>query len=314
MNRSIGPAPRDFSMLAQELFDRPLAILEHKAEMISCALQQRLGIVSFTKVDGVTLGAKDMLDKAALASDAGRSYDSGRTFHADGSIAVIQVYGTLVHKFGWLDPMSGMTGYDGMARKLRDAMADPDIHGIWLEINSPGGSVAGLWAFVEQLANATASEGGKPIYAYVNEMACSAAYAIASACDQVFGPEDGMVGSIGTIAMHYEVTKSLDEAGIAVTVFRSGSRKARGGIYEEIDEQFAQKLQASIDKSRDRFAEFVAMARQIPLDEVLLTEGDWYEGSEAVDLGLMDEILTEADAWGRLEEAADQHKRQTRSQ
>lgn len=310
MNRPLNLAPRDLPSIAEEMSDRPLAILEHKAEAISIALQARLGIISFQNVNGRVLEAREMMEKAALATDATRSYDSRRTFHEDNGIAVIQVEGTLVHKFGWLDPISGMTGYDGMTRKLRDAMADPDIHGIWLDINSPGGTVAGMHAFIEELAlsSASANPNGKPIYAYVNEMACSAAYAVASSCDQIYGPEDAMVGSIGTLAMHFELTKALDEEGVAVTVFRSGERKARGGPYEELDEEFVTKLQDSLDRSRDRFAEFVEMGRPMTLEQIMATEGEWYEGSQAVELGLMDAVLSEADAWGRLEQAAAEYK------
>lgn len=313
MNRTIGTGPKDFAHLAQQVFDVPLAILPHKAEVITCALQQRLGIASFDTINGVTLDAKAMLDRAALASDATRPYDSRRTFHVDGSIAVIPMVGTLVHRFGWLDPISGMTGYDGLSRKLRDAMADPDIHGIWLDIDSPGGTVAGLNAFVDQLAMSTVSEGGKPIYAYVNEMACSAAYAVASVCDRVYGPADADVGSIGTLAIHYEMTGALSENGIQVTIMRSGERKARGGPYEELDPEFFAKMQASLDRSRDEFARRVAMGRSMEFDAVMATEADWFEGEEAVELGLMDDVLSEAQAWELLEEAADQHKRQKRN-
>ena len=128
---------RNFELLAQRLFNVPLMIEPTKAEMICAALQQRLGIVKFDRIDGTTLGAAEM---QALAGDARRSYgDDFKLYHMDGQIAVIPIEGTLVHKFGWLDPISGMTGYDGIARKLRAAMADNDVKAIWLDIDSPGG-------------------------------------------------------------------------------------------------------------------------------------------------------------------------------
>lgn len=244
--------------------------------------------------------------------DAQRSYDSGRTFHVDGDIAVIPIVGALVHRFGWLDPMCGMTGYDGIIRKLRDAVRDPGINGIWLDIDSPGGSVSGLFQLVQELAE-FADEGGKPIYAWVNEMACSAAYMIASVCHRVYGPETAMVGSIGCVMAHTEVSDMLEEAGVKVTIIRSGERKMRGNQYEKLDEATLSKFQASCDTVRARFAEVVAMGRGISAESALATEADWYEGQEAVAVGLMDAVTTEREAWARLEEEIERNKRERRS-
>lgn len=311
--RTIGSGPRSFPHIAQQLLDRPLLLHPHKAEVLICALQHKLGIVSMETVDGITLDAKAMLDKAALARDAVRDRNAGKTFHVEGDIAVIPIDGVLVPKYGWLDPMSGFTGYDGLSRKLNDAMKDPDIYGIWLDIDSPGGSVAGLFAFVEELALSTQGEGGKPIYAWVNEMACSAAYAIASVCDKVYGPQDAMVGSIGAVIVHTEFSEALEENGIKVNIIRAGERKYRGSSYEPLDTKTATKLQKSVDDTRQRFARLVAIGRQMDVKDVLATEADWFEGDEARERGLLDAVLSERDAWARLEEECDRIKRQRRT-
>lgn len=309
---TIGSGPRPFSRLAQQLFNEPLCILPHKAEVIVCALQQRLGVIKLDGIDSTSLDARAMFDRAALAADAARDRASGKTFHVKDGVAVIPIDGTLVHKFGWLDPTSGMTGYDGIARKHRDAMRDPDVEAIWFDIDSPGGSVAGLFALAQQIAEATASEGGKPHYAYVNEMACSAAYALASVCDKVYGPEDAVVGSIGCVIVHSEMTGLLDKAGIEVTVIRAGERKMRGNQYEALDKTTLAKLQNAVDDTRERFARLVSMARDITFDEAMATEADWFDGRAAVELGLMDAVVTEAEAWSRLEEEIDHIKRKRR--
>lgn len=310
--RTLGAGPQPFSNVARQLLDRPLAIKEDQLEAMLLALQSRLGIVQIDRIDALNLEAKAIVDRGALAADAQRSYDSGRTFHVDGDIAVIPIVGALVHRFGWLDPMCGMTGYDGIIRKLRDAVRDPGINGIWLDIDSPGGSVSGLFQLVQELAE-FADEGGKPIYAWVNEMACSAAYMIASVCHRVYGPETAMVGSIGCVMAHTEVSDMLEEAGVKVTIIRSGERKMRGNQYEKLDEATLSKFQASCDTVRARFAEVVAMGRGISAESALATEADWYEGQEAVAVGLMDAVTTEREAWARLEEEIERNKRERRS-
>lgn len=289
---------RSFEHLAQRVFNVPLMIEERKAEIICAALHQRLGIASLDRLDGTTLEASNML---ALAGDARRSYDDWKPFHVDGEIAVIPVDGTLVHKFGWLDPTSGMTGYDGIGRKLRAALADDTVKAIWFDIDSPGGEVAGCFALAFEIAKASQSDGGKkPIWAYVNEQACSAAYALACVCDRIYGPADAVAGSIGSYVLHIDFSKAMDKAGMQATMIRAGARKARGNPYEGLDKETLAKLQAWVDDTRDRFAGLVAMGRQMKVTDVLATEGDWFTASDAVDLGLMDGILSEQDAWGQL--------------
>ena len=311
--KTVGSGPKGFAHIAQQLLNRPLAIDPFKAEVLMCALQQRLGIVSMKTIDGVTLEAKEMVERASLARDAVRDRNGSRTFHVEGDIAVIPIDGTLVHKFGWLDPMSGMTGYDGLARKLSDAMRDPDVLGIWLDIDSPGGSVAGLMEFVGELARSTKDAGGKPIYAWVGETACSAAYAIASVCDQVFAPRDGIVGSIGTVMVHTSIAGALEENGIAVTVIRSGDRKFRGNQYEALDEKTAERFQRSVDEAALRFAGLVSVGRNLPVKDILALQGEWFEGDEALSKGLIDAVLTEREAWARLEDECAAIKQQRRA-
>lgn len=309
----IGSGPKSFPHIAQQLLNRPVAIEPYKQEVLMCALQQRLGIVSMDTIDGITLDAKAMLDRGALARDAVRDRNAGKSYHVDGDIAVIPIDGILVHKFGWLDPMSGCTGYDGLSVKLNAAMRDPDVYGIWLDIDSPGGSVAGLFSFVEELALATQDAGGKPIYAWIGEQACSAAYAIACVCDKVYGPRDAMVGSIGCVIVHTEAADAMSEKGMNVTIFRSRDRKYRGNIYEKLDEKTADKLQSSVDVAGQRFETLVSIGRDMPVKQVAAMEADWFEGEQAVELGLMDAVLSEREAWNRLVDECDQIKRNGRN-
>ena len=305
--------PQGFPNIAQQLLNRPVAIHPHQMQVLICALQAKLGIVSMTTIDAVTLDAKAMLDRSALARDAKYDREGAKAYTMEGNIAVIHVEGTLVQKAGYLDAMCGFCGYNMLIRQLNDAYRDPDVFGIWLDIDSPGGAVSGLFSFVEELAQMTQAEGGKPIYAWVNQQACSAAYAIASVCDKIYGPEDAMVGSVGCVVVHTSVNRAMDENGVDVTVIRSGERKMRGNPYEALDEETAAKLQASVDDVRKRFANLVSIGRNMPVADVLATEADWFGGKEAVDLGLMDAVISEREAWSRLEEETDRIKRERRA-
>lgn len=290
--------PAHFAQIAQRLFNVPLAIEPSKAEIICAALHQRLGILKVERLDSTVMGVVDM---KSMVDDAYRQGRSDKVFHIDSGVAVIPITGTLLHRYGALDPWSGCTGYDGIARKLRAALSDNDVSAIWLDIDSPGGEVAGLFALVREIAMSTQSEtGGKPIWAYANEMACSAAYAIASVCDRVYAPKEAIVGSIGSIIMHTDFSEMLDENGIKVTMIRGGERKARGGPYEALDDVTLNKLLDAVEKTRVEFASYVAMGRNLDVDAILATEADWFDGEEADDLGLIDGVGDEREIWDRL--------------
>ena len=169
---------------------------------------------------------------------------------------------------------------------------DGRVGALLLDLDSPGGEVSGCFAFARKLSTMGARNGGKPIIAFANEMACSAAYAIASACDAVMTTPTGQVGSIGVWTMMVDMTKGLSKNGIEVTMIRAGERKARGGPYEHADKATVDKLQGWVDETWGMFADHVAANRPISRQAVMALEGDWFTGNDALGLGLVDAVDT----------------------
>lgn len=239
-----------FARISGRLFNAPLALRPEKAEMLCAALVDRLGIQKLDTIDGRSLGAAQLRQ---MAMDDDGYWNKPKTardmYVVEQRVARIAVDGTLVHKLGGVEPYSGMTGYDCLDRIIADAQANKEVGAVLLDIDSPGGEVAGCFDFARKLRKMGASNGGKPIVAFANEMACSAAYAIASACDAVATSQTGQVGSIGVWTMLVDMTKGRDKNGIAVTMIRAGERKARGGPYEVADEATITKLQSWVDET-----------------------------------------------------------------
>ena len=123
--------------LAQRLFNTPLALHPSKAEVIMASVMDRFGI---SKIES-SLAMED--DWYGYDDNRGRESRSDPGYDNVLGIAVIPICGTLVQKLGSLRPYSGMTGYDGIRQAFLTAMEDPDISGICLDIDSPGGEVAG---------------------------------------------------------------------------------------------------------------------------------------------------------------------------
>lgn len=281
-----------FSRIAGRLFNAPLMLRPEKAEMLCAALVDRMGIAKLDTIDGRSLDASQLRQRAGMWDDAPPK-TARDMYEVSRGVATLHIDGPLVHKLGGVEPYCGMIGYDQIDRILADALANKEVGAVLIDIDSPGGEVSGCFDFARKLRDMTVAGGGtKPIIAFANEMACSAAYAIACACDAVMTTETGIVGSIGVWTMQVDMTKGLSKNGIEVTMIRAGERKARGGPYEVADQETFSKLQGWVDDTWRIFAEHVAACRDMGTDEVLSFEGDWYTGPEALALGLVDAVDT----------------------
>jgi signal peptide peptidase SppA len=281
-----------FARVAGRLFNAPLMLRPEKAEMLCAALVDRLGIAKLDTIDGPSLEASQLRLKADDWMDETPPSPARRQYTIERGVARIPINGTLVHKLGGVSPYSGMIGYDCLDKIVTDALDNREVGAVLLDVDSPGGEVAGCFEFAKKLRTMNAGAGRKPIVAFANEMACSAAYAIASSCDAVMTTETGIVGSIGVWTMLVDMTKGLSKNGIEVTMIRAGERKARGGPYEHADKATFEKLQGWVDQTWDLFAELVAANRPLSAAAVRALEGDWFTGHDALDLGLVDAVDT----------------------
>ncbi len=275
-----------FGHLAQRLFNVPLAIHPRKAEVVMASLAERLGISRIIRADGRALEPmafdEDYDDYRAPGNNPRAGYD------AVAGIAVIPIAGTLVQKLGTLRPYSGMTGYDGIRQNVLAALTDPDVRAIILDIDSPGGEVAGCFDLADMIY---AARGTKPIWAVLDEMAFSAAYAIASSADRVVVPRTGGTGSIGVIAMHVDWSEALSNTGVKVTFITYGDRKADGAPEQPLAPEALARFQSDVDTMGEMFVQTVARNRAIPADQVRDTQAATYLGGNGVAIGLADEVM-----------------------
>jgi len=267
-----------FPRLAQRIFNRPLMILPEKAEIIVAALRQRLGVSELVGTGKPRAWYDDDWEPAP---------EPDHYYGLVSGVAIIPVDGTLVHKLGSMTPYSGMTGYDGIAANFVQAMNDPAVRGIVLDIDSPGGEVSGCFDLVDLM---TSMRGKKPVRAHLSERAFSAAYAIASAADLITVPRTGGTGSVGVVTMHVDLSQALDKAGIKVTMITSGAKKADGNPYEPLAAPVLAEIQGEIDQIRAIFAETVARNRDLTVADVLATEAGTFLGADGMKVGFADAV------------------------
>ena len=263
--------------LAARLFGVPLAIHRPKLDIILSVLGARIGL-------------------ADLAAPVGYTPAARAPGPPSGKVAVIPIHGTLVRRTSGIEAESGLASYTGIAAQLDAALASPEIAAILLDIDSPGGESGGVFDLADRIRAASEV---KPVWAVANDMAFSAAYALASAATRVFVARTGGVGSIGVIAMHVDQSVKDAQDGVRYTAVFAGERKNDLNPHEPISNEAHAVLKAEVDRIYDLFVETVARHRGLDADAVRATEAGLFFGPDAVATGL-------ADAVGSLEDALTQ--------
>jgi len=267
--------------IAARVFDTPLLIEASKLNAILHVLGPRLGFD--VRSDAQSLGYESPTRHAAAIQRYRAERKDDGYLVVEGGIGVVPVIGTLVQRSGWLDSMSGMVGYDRVERMFAGALADPAVREIVLEIDSPGGEVAGAFDLADRIH---ASRGDKPITAVASEFSASAAYLIASAADEIIVPRTGMVGSVGVVMAHYDYSKALEKRGVAVTLIYAGDHKVDGNPFEPLPADVRADMQAEIDSIYRLFVDTVARNLDLGTDRVRGTQAAMFMGQNAVDAGL----------------------------
>ena len=293
---------RDFTFTMQRIYNRPLAITPERAAFVLAVMRDRFALKALQDDAGRLLDRRaldNLAGSARMQSFETRGWGSDPLVRKRQGIAVIEIDGILVKKNG-MDPLCGMTGYDGIEAKVRAALADDDVKAIWFDINSGGGEVSGCFGLCDFIYQNRAGNGGKLMVAMAADDAYSAAYAIASSADVVAVPPSGGVGSIGVLVVHVEESRALDEEGVTATIIRSGKYKAEANPIEPLSDHAREKIQAEVDLVRDQFVDLVARNRGVSSRAIYDTEALTYTGRDAEAIGLVNLVISEQEMFARL--------------
>lgn len=224
--------------------------------------------------------------------------------------AIVEVHGILINRAPVLGSFWGLTPYEGLTEQFRRLATNDEVKRVVLDIDSPGGLVAGLESCGEALEKLAAK---KPVVALAHDMAASAAYYLACIADELIVTKDGEVGSIGVRAGHVSYAEQLDRAGITITQFSAGATKTDGNPYELLSPGAAAEEQYAIDRNYDHFVSHVAEHRPMSEQAVRDTDARCLRGQDAIDAKLADGVDTLEDLVERLEKNASRIKRKKRS-
>lgn len=227
------------------------------------------------------------------------SNDRGEGFHGNedpfqkiGSVALIRVRGAIFGEENCETELGAGTSNEYLQIALELAASDPTIKSIVLDINSPGGEVAGT-ADTANLIRRIRSE--MPVYAYVGDLAASAAYWIASQATRIVISETAAVGSIGVRAVVEDHSEALKMEGIKQYTYLSSQSPNKD--FDPKSAADVAEMQRQLDYLASLFIESVAIGRGKSAEFVAenFGRGGIIYGQMALDVGMADQIGTLSD-------------------
>jgi len=221
----------------------------------------------------------------ATASLASSSADKGT------QVAVIPLQGPVTKNGGYCS-----YGSKDIIAWLDKANANADISAIVLHTDSPGGAVDGTEALANTIRNSR-----KPVVAFVDGLAASAAYWASSQAAEIYisSGTTAWAGSIGTLIQHVDRSGQLAAMGMKVTYITAdrSTDKVKGNGTEPLNEEVISMFKADLNTINDTFIAAVEKGRgdRLGTKEDVFT-AKVYNGKDAIKHGLVDKVGSLQDA------------------
>lgn len=205
-----------------------------------------------------------------------------------GDVAVVKLSGVIDPDpfMAWL---FGGTSPDELLQNLREAASAASV--VVMVIDSPGGSVE----LVPETAAAIRAIGAKtPIIAVARCMAASAAYYLASACNEIIASPSSQLGSIGVLSVHYDQSGLNERIGIKPSYIYAGEFKVEVNPNAPMSADATAYQQQQIDEIYRTFVADVARGRKVTTAKVRsdFGKGRMMDAAAAVRAGLADGVDT----------------------
>ncbi|MDE1464796.1 S49 family peptidase [Spartinivicinus poritis] len=232
------------------------------------------------------------LQDIQLVSVEGEAAGNSTTITSNG-VALIEVTGVISRYASWFHDICGGISTEALCTDFKAVLASPDVSGIVFRFDSPGGNAKAIHEFAEMIYQA---RGQKPIMAYVGDEACSAAYWIASACDEVVIDPTASVGSVGAV-LTLSISQSDKDEELIEFVSSHAPKKRIDPRTDEGREEYQERANALETVFIDRVARNMGVSIEHVHEQ--FGQGGVLVGQAAVDrgmahrLGSLDDILGE---------------------
>jgi protease-4 len=180
---------------------------------------------------------------------------------------------------------------DEFREALKKAESDKKIVALIIRINSPGGTVTASDILHHEILRYK-KKTGKRVVACLMDVAASGGYYVAMAADEVVAHPTTITGSIGVIAVKFNVQELFNKIGVGQETIKSGEKKDILSPFRPSTPEEKKLLQEIIDQLQGRFVEVVTAGRK-DLDRpaiLRLADGRIYTAQQALEYKLVDRV------------------------
>ena len=286
--------------LARRVFDTPQLILSEDLQTIAQFLVNRANGIenesdfvyeNKVEVDTTEQANVDLTQEEQLIIDRKRLGVS-----ADGKVGTLDIVGTLVAKHDDFNACMGFTSYEKLYSQF-EKQVSMGIEKVVLNVDSGGGEARTAFEMADQF-KALAVENNIPIYAYVDGLSASAAYAWSSIADEIVARPDSEIGSVGVVVQLVNNSKMLENKGITRKFITYGENKVPFDDSGEFTAKFIQSIQEKVNKTGIQFNKFIARNRNMQVEDVIATQAEVFDTEDALDVGFIDKIMTKSEFYG----------------
>lgn len=203
---------------------------------------------------------------------------------SDPTVAVLRLQGVIAS-----GPRGGLSD-QGLAPVIEKAFAKGKPSAVALQINSPGGSPVQS-SLIGSRIRRLSEEKEVPVFAFVEDVAASGGYWLASAADEIFADESSIVGSIGVISAGFGLHEFISRYGVERRVYTAGTSKSMLDPFRPEKEEDVARLKNILEDLHENFKGHIRGRRgdKLPEDQDLFT-GEVWLAAKAKELGLIDGI------------------------
>jgi signal peptide peptidase SppA len=235
----------------------------------------------------------DKIDIGAVEAKLGRPLaNEPKGYDIRDGVAILYVEGVMAKRANLFMQISGGVSTELLSRDLQAAMSDSSVHSVIQYVDTPGGTVDGTQSYANLVRK---SRDLKPIVTLASGTMASAGYWAGAAASKVYiADETTIVGSIGVVATHVDVSKKEEQLGVKTTEIFAGKYKRISSQYAPLTESGRETMQDQVDYTYSLFVAAIASHRGVSEEKVLrdMADGRLFIGKQAIDAGLVDGVST----------------------
>ena len=204
--------------------------------------------------------------------------------------------------FGTTDDTSAPTAL----RKIKAAINDDSIDGLYLEIDTPGGGVTMADELHDAILRFRKSQEGRFVFVHMGDLCCSGGYYTAAGADWIMARPTSLTGSIGVIMSTFNIAELARKIGVADVTIASGENKDLLNPLKPVKPEHVKILEEPVKQLYERFVGIVAEGRGLPVEVVRqLADGRVFTADDALKHKLVDSIGHEDEAIEQVKKLAD---------